>query len=245
MDARSIGACIRMTYTGKSFDSSGQIAMIPSFPASELWGGPNTLTPQAPPSVNDLFRFSNDVTRLGLDTRELVWRCDTENAEIFHNVSDGYRIVSGQVPSLGGTGNVLNSRGFGFAWRGLDVSGPTPANLSLGFTKSVEWRANPQSGLTSAHQESRGRSMVPIATAVLDKAVPNWNSKILGQATSLGSQISNAAVSGVAQAIGGASTGFFRTLAAPATRAIASEARNVTSFASLLSDMAPGLLALM
>lgn len=203
-DARLISACMRLTYYGRLDRSAGQVAYIENVPLAALVGsegnGPTL-------SVDDCFRMSTSVQRLGVDTLEIVHRPDPELAGLFHDEND-----SGLDTSALGAANTYSHLGlsaqstqphvFGFAWRNLDISGNTPqAQLTFDLYKNIEWRPTPASGLTSVMPKAiASQDNLHKAMAFLDKAEPMWTKRIIDSASSMAAKVVTMAATGVAQA---------------------------------------------
>lgn len=202
-DARLISACMRMTYYGRLDRSAGQVCFIENLPISALVGaegsGPTL-------SVDDCFRLSTAVQRLGVDTLEVVHRPDPEMAGIFHDRLDSAldRSPLGDVNTYSHVG--LNAQTtmphvFGFAWRNLDISGSTPtAQLTFDLFKNIEWRPTPASGLTSVTPRTVSSQGTLIRTMqFLDGVQPDWTRRIIDSASSMAAQVVTMAATGIAR----------------------------------------------
>jgi len=172
-DARTLSACIKMTYYGRLNSSAGQVAFLDNSSISNLLGGGplNTI-----PTVDEWFQSSNDVRRLGIDTLEHVWR-PTVASEIFRDPSDDCVTLMGNGATTEGESSRVNPTTlYGFAWRGL---ANTDTNLAFEFIKNIEWRPEVASGLTSLGIHSSGQSHVATTLAVLDHHDPSWTHRLV------------------------------------------------------------------
>lgn len=199
-DARTIGACIRMTYTGAMFQSAGQFAFLEAIPLSSvLEGGFSGL----PPSVDDYFRLSTKSARFGTDTIEIISRPD-DLSTTFRNEDATPLDIAGQggaeATTLTDLGQAQQPQFFGFAWRGLTTGSTSPIIFDL--LKSIEWRPAPVSGLTHAPPRSiHPTPMIHKATAHLDKVVPGWSTQVVNGLGSVAGSLAKSAFTGVTNAI--------------------------------------------
>jgi len=202
-DARLLSACMRMTYTGRLDRSAGQVAFIENVPLVSLIGdeakGPTL-------SVDDLFRMSDSVQRIGVDTLEVVHRPDLELASVFHDTNDAglFKKPGDTYTHLATSGEMTQPTVFGFAWRNLSTSAETPlANLTFDLTKNIEWRPKPLAGITVVTPKVTGPPGVLARTIeTLDRIDPSWSKRILDSASSLAGKVVTMAATGVAQRIG-------------------------------------------
>jgi len=180
-----------MSYFGRMADASGEIGFIDNLPLSTLLdeniGSPN---------VNRLMNYSQSHTRLGVDPYETVYRLDPEQSAIFRNTEDECVVIpealSGGASTLGDGPIVAEPRVFGIVWR--NVSGEQ--NFSFELTKSLEWRADPLSGIVQTPIRTIGPSQVRRVNHVIDSAPhPRVAWKRVG--SSFASDISKMALTGV------------------------------------------------
>lgn len=181
-DARTIGACIKMTYTGTQRKASGQYARVQDLPLSAIFNSvviDGDEGPSSSISVNEIFRVSTNTGRLGIETLENVSRPD-DSSHVFRGGLEGpLTLINDVVNSPNANtketteASTLEPQWFGFAWRGLDTSEVTPLVFEL--FKSIEWRPKPNSGFTLANKQTvHTTSQIKKVTQVLDKAVPTW-----------------------------------------------------------------------
>jgi hypothetical protein len=181
---------MKMTYTGSLLNAGGQFARIENLPLTALLNGgavvPIDYPSGAPVSVNDLFRYATQTGRIDALPLEQVHRPD-DSAHIFRSdlqspvVIDPLDLVL-TTPSE--TALAQQPQWFGFAWRGLPAGVANP--LVYEMYKTVEWRAEPNSGLTGvAKRTMYPSSQVPLALNLLDKVTPNWTSHSTAAATKL------------------------------------------------------------
>lgn len=173
-DCRPLNACIQMTYFGKMLDAAGEVAYIANLPFSELLtGGPvaDGYPDGTTLCVNDLMNYSTNKKRLGVDTREAVFKPDPIMSSTFRGAND---VLLRSPLVVGGDGGIAEITDeakavdpvvFGFAWRNF-----TPdSGVSFDFTKSIEWRPDATSGLTQVPVRHMGPSKVPSAVRNLDR----------------------------------------------------------------------------
>jgi len=181
-DARTISACIAMTYTGQARLASGEVAFIEDLPLISLIEGADG---KEAVSVNQLFQNSTKTARLGVNRLEIVSRPD-ENSHTFRddiaapidcNITD----LADFTTRLSQQGRTQSPGVFGFAWRGLSVDSATAsAAITFELVKNIEWRPEPISGFT--HAAPRTVSAVPqiqAAVAHLDRKKPGWSTRAL------------------------------------------------------------------
>jgi hypothetical protein len=208
MDARTLAACIRLTYSGRMDRASGQVCFIENLPVASVLGNAEQKDP--PISVDSLFQLSGNVQRLGVDTFECIYRADPEHAAKFHDQRDSAmnaEVTSDSIVPPYGFFNTetevsesarnLEPSCFGFAWRSIAASGGA-TDLSIELVKTVEWRPAPASGFTAMVPRAlSGGPKVLAAQAALDKADPSWTRKIINSAGSLAGQVVKMAATGV------------------------------------------------
>lgn len=198
-DARTLSACMRMTYYGRLDRTSGQVAVLTGIPAEAVlteFGAAGTTM-----SVDDLFELSTHCERLGIDTREVAWRPNSEIPNTFLDADDAaYRRPQADlqpVARMGQRAEDMQPTIIGFAWRGLSIANGETANLVFDFIKNIEWRPNPNRGLVQPPPRAvHDRSYVKEAIKYLDDTTPGWQARILSSVQSVGSRIAIAAATG-------------------------------------------------
>jgi len=179
-DARLISACITMTYFGTVIDASGQVGFLENLPEKLLLEGGTGGTPV---SVDELFKYTANTHRLGLDRFEVMSR-PTEGAIRFREgVQAPFDIgVNGTNASAqSAMGQTTPSSLCGIVWRSTD----SKSRLVLEITKNIEWRPSPLSGLTLTHPFSSGRTKLPIVEKIADKKAPGWSTRISSGGTQM------------------------------------------------------------
>lgn len=180
-DSRCIGACMKLTYTGKLLDSGGQFARISDLPLTSLLHGgaiDETYPDGRPASVTDLFRYATNIGRIDALPLEIVHRPD-DSSHIFRSEDQSPTIR----PAIGPTAYTDEALAqqpqfFGFVWRGLP-DGLNP--MVFDFYKSLEWRAEPNSGIAGVRTRSlHATNQVPLATHLLDQVAPGWTNRAPG-----------------------------------------------------------------
>jgi hypothetical protein len=169
-DARVVSACLRMRYLGKMVDVSGEIAFVENLSTQAFLEGSAGL----PVSVDDLFNMSTKITRLGLESNEVVYRPDPELAGFFKTTRDG-AITEGTV---GASASVITSEAlrFGPTWIGFVWRGCTAADLTFDFIQNIEWRPEVNVGYVAIPPKAiNDSSMIGKATKWLDSNYPGWS----------------------------------------------------------------------
>jgi hypothetical protein len=202
LDARTLSACLRMTYTGRMDTAAGEVAFIENIPVSSIIG--DTDQKESPVSVDELFVLSSSTQRLGVDTLEIVHRSHEVEAATFMDSKDGALWNTSFTGGLPQSPTTVSSNAvitaphvFGFAWRNL-ANVAAAANLTFGLTKNVEWRPAPASGFTAVTPHTINvTNQLAIVHAQLDRSNPNWTKRILDSAGSLAGKVVRMAATGV------------------------------------------------
>jgi hypothetical protein len=141
-DARTLSACMRVQYIGAMQSSAGQIALIENLPVEEL---------STDITVDELFRLSTKVDRMGVGMHEVKFR-PSQISERFRHLPNSAaatnteRIIETGIAATALTRFQSNNQGyrcFGFAWRGTDSA----TALAIEFIKNIEWRPASDAGL--------------------------------------------------------------------------------------------------
>lgn len=98
-DARQLSSCMRMRYTGPLIDMSGEFCVIQNLPITDL----------IDMNVNDMFNLSQQSSRIGSSTTEVVYRGDVSNNDVFH--TSGLTQVN-EAPAIPGPPAIPQSDGF-------------------------------------------------------------------------------------------------------------------------------------
>lgn len=191
---RLLGACMKLTYTGKTSDATGQICLLQNVPLDNILPENGT-----PASVDDLFILSSVSRRLGLDSQEIVFQPKDAALERFRTAEDVcvQQGISGTDASTFGADAKINPPTcFGFAFRGL-----TPGTLDqyiVEMHKNVEWKPSTGQGMpmTPAVQTS-GKSYIQAATNALNKISPTWWDHAANAANFAGNKLVKMALGGV------------------------------------------------
>ncbi len=144
-DVRTLSACMSVTYTGKMLDASGQICTLTNIPLSAILSGG---TGAGALSVDDCFRYSNNLTRFSVEGTEVLSR-PTQESHHFRDEEDSPIRVGTNEEGQGGEppppqatssttdiGEAQQPTFIGFAWRGLDAAATNP--LVFDFTKNQD-----------------------------------------------------------------------------------------------------------
>jgi hypothetical protein len=187
LDARTVAACMRLTYTGKVTDSAGQIAWIDNYQPDDLLNNR--------PSINDFFNRATKTARLGLDTYEQLFRPDeATGTDRFRRGSQTDPCFIKALPGFGPTGidqtvQDLSPKIMGFAWRGCEPG--VIDHLVIDFVKVLEWRTETTSGLTGTTPKALDVPSTSKILAIADQVSPGWASRISEGFTSAASRLKN------------------------------------------------------
>jgi hypothetical protein len=207
-DARLLSACMRLTYTGRMADTSGELAFIENLPLDVFLGDDKASWDVAnPASVDDLFKLATAVQRMGVDTAEIVHRPDDAGGSVFRDARDGALVLERKNNSYLPTeietnARVLQPHVFGFAWRSVGDGGAR-VGLTFDFIKNLEWRPRPIIGFTSAVPRAIGPAdgvSVHRVLQALDARSPAWTRRILDSAGSLAGEVVRMAATGIGKA---------------------------------------------
>lgn len=177
-DARTTAACLRLTYTGKVTESSGQIAWIDNYSTTDLL--------KQLPSVDNMFDRATKTERLGLDTYEVLFRPDdatgTDRFRAGGATDPGFVKVSGGPTEQSRTMDALAPKMIGFAYRGCEPG--ILDRLIYSLVKTVEWRPETASGLTGVPPQDFVLPSTSNIVASIDNARPGWSKRIASGASS-------------------------------------------------------------
>jgi hypothetical protein len=194
-DARCVGACLRVSYTGRMDAASGLIAIIDNIPAEALLGVDGV----TPASVDELFARSSKVERLGLDTAEVKFR-PSLHSEIFRSDSEGvFDIDVSTVTTISAEAERSGSRLMGFAFKGISSF----SDLLFEFHQNIEWRPNLDAGFVdrSPVQTSNPGNAQKVIN-YLDKNHPTWTHNLGHMITDSATSIAKMAFTGTVGRIG-------------------------------------------
>lgn len=174
-DCRPIGACMTMQFIGALRDSSGEVAFIHNMPTQDLLTGG---AGGSPITVDDIFAYTTEKQRLGLEKLENIFKPTDENSVHFRDELDIlYSVAAGAVTTVTPNSENFSSTLIGFAWRGAQAEAP----LTFDFIKNVEWRAETSAGLGQNPNTSTGPSALPLVRRTIEKAHPQPWLRTLGQ----------------------------------------------------------------
>jgi hypothetical protein len=202
MDARTLSACLRLTYTGRMDASSGEVAFVENLSVSNLIGDTGSDSAGLTMTVDELFQISTSTQRLGVDTLEIVHRGHEVHAATFTDYRDSALLndsFQGNTPSAPtiASNKAESPHVFGFAWRGLDTPGNN-ASLTFNLLKNIEWRPEVRTGFTSItpHTVNTENVLAQVHKA-LDNNNPSWTRRIIDSAASLAGEVVKMAKTGV------------------------------------------------
>lgn len=178
-DARTLSACIRMSYLGQMATTQGMVGHVDiAFSNLEDRIRGDTL------SIDSLFELSQLVQRTNLDPLEQRWT-PTGLSDRFRGPGDttgtnqdfAVSVIAGTY-AIGGNAAVDNPRVIGFVWKGFASGTPFSSVLQFDCYKNVEWRPQATAGL-SMPTPVRTAVVSPAnqALATLDAVVPGWRTK--------------------------------------------------------------------
>jgi hypothetical protein len=162
-DMRPIGACVTMQYIGSLRDSSGEVAFIHNIPAADLLTGG---VGGSPLTVDDIFAYSTEKRRFGLETLENIFKPTDENSVHFRTQDDA--LYTNAPTILSQNADNFSPTMIGFAWRGTNPEAP----ITFDYIKNVEWRAETSAGLGQTSNASVGTSALPIVRRTIEEQHP-------------------------------------------------------------------------
>jgi hypothetical protein len=208
-DARTLSACIRMSYTGTMSATQGMVAHIDvplSFITDTLIDGSSNSNL----TVDYLFATSQKVMRTSLEAIDQKWIPSEDgiflSAASQSNVRDIDSDVmissaKGATPPTTGVfveGNYArthNPRIIGFAWRGFGDGSGQPPSIQFDCYKNIEWKPEYSSGIT-VPRSVRTSVVPPVQAAVvaLDSRGKSWTQEVVHEASSTASKIAKTAL---------------------------------------------------
>jgi hypothetical protein len=167
-DLLTSAGCIRLTYTGEADKEQGVIGFIDNLPV-ETFDTAGTF-----PSVDQMMAICSQTTRLGSRTHEVVYRASPE--EVAHPVTDGAWDIGESFTTPSDESKTHNSRVIGFAWSGVDATGP---RLRLELIQVSEGHHRRWQNVIPQPPRTAGPSKVPVVQHTLDKVKPGWTTPSL------------------------------------------------------------------
>lgn len=204
LDARTVAACVKYTYTGRMDALSGRVGYLNNVPRSALIIGGSG---DSAPNVNDMLKYSEMTSRTPAETIENKFRPglasgyyrgkgDTTGEE---RGSDTCFLVGGVGSTETKVANDISSgsaTGIGFVWVNL----PADSTFTVETTKAVEWRPQMSVGLvapsSSTPPHGNGSNLVHQAVHYLDRTHPGWQRRAIQMASSAASNIASLAFGG-------------------------------------------------
>lgn len=170
LDARCIGACLRMNYTGRMDECAGMIAFVENLPADCLFE--NTA-----PSINHILQNAQATSRFGIDTKEVLWRPDPSNNKFKSSEEGTYiRGEPGAAPSaVSQETEVFSPVYIGFVWSGVSSCN----DLSFEFYQNIEWRPETATGFVAEVPRTLHETgYIEKVVKYLDDRHPGWSRRI-------------------------------------------------------------------
>jgi hypothetical protein len=189
-DARCVGACLRLLYTGRMDASSGIVGYISNLPAGAVLGS-NGVTPA---SVDELLAMSDKVDRLGTGPIEIRFT-PAQYSSVFRSNSEGvFDFAPGKVTTLTNESEVAGSKLMGFAFKNV----PDVADLLFEFYQNIEWRPNLDAGFVMSVPRSVSQpGNFERVLRYLDKNAPNWRVAAKHLAIRAANRLARIAMTGV------------------------------------------------
>jgi hypothetical protein len=177
-DMRTLGACLRVQYTGSTSASKGMIYPLHNVPLEAVLSGGSGDTPA---SVTNLQRYANSAIR-AVDKCEIVWR-PTPDAMNFRRDDEGIINPSGTAggnTTLSSYAVHAGTTGFGFVlWNVTSIT-----DYVVESYKNVEWRAEPNSGFTYVQPKGADNpNLLAKVLGELDSKIPSWQNNLVDMAT--------------------------------------------------------------
>lgn len=178
-DARTLSACIRMSYLGQMATTQGMVGHIDiAFANLEDRIRGDAL------SIDSLFELSQVVQRTNLDPLEQRWTPSAASdrfrgpGDTAGTSQDFAVAVASSVYTLGTAASVENPRMIGFVWKGFASGTPFSSILQFDCYKNIEWRPQATAGI-SMPNPVRTSTVSPAhqALVALDAAAPGWRNK--------------------------------------------------------------------
>lgn len=186
-DARTLAACMRVTYTGTTSNARGLIYPLVNVPADAIIRGGASTTP---PSPSDLIAYARESKRC-VGTNEVRWRPTGSSLGFKDNLPGPIQCNSATAPTLNSSVRNEEPVAIGFVW--YNVSSPN--DLQVDFYKAIEWRAEPTSLLSSAKPiGADNTSVMQRVTNALDRIYPQWQTHAMEGAMDLASSMLQTAV---------------------------------------------------
>jgi len=179
MDARTLSACMKITYTNTTSGAKGLVFPLTNIPIEAiLFGGTGDL----PPTVSQLAQYSTVMAR-AVDSFEVKWRPSMEAT--FRAEDEG--CIN---PSSTSTGNTTLSSyvrhsgvfGIGFAFDNITAI----SDYVIDCYKNIEWRPEPNIGMPQQQPTgTENPGYITRAVQFLDRANPDWQMQMASSATQL------------------------------------------------------------
>jgi hypothetical protein len=211
-DLRVVSACMKASYFGSMFTSSGEIGFIENLPASALLGPVDSASAtftSNPSSVNQLMRYCNRKQRFGTDTFEMTYRLNELSSDHFRDDTDNlfqHDIAGVDATRLAPVADAVSPRVFGYVWRNTAPA----AGLNFEFTKSVEWRPRSDAGLTQVTIKASGASKVPALNTLIDNnsQLSSLRTRVVSSVGSVAGALAQASFTGASSYLQGMATNY-------------------------------------
>lgn len=168
-DARTIAACLRVTYQGNNSQAQGLMSAITNLPLqATLYGGVGA----TPPSVSQMTTYAPKNNR-AFNGLEVKFRPDESSIRFkTDEVFPVFLNASPDMSELGDTSEYFSPTAIGVTWRNVNSPGTT---LYFELTKVIEWRPELNVGLVQ--QRPQGVDTIsPVNTVLkgIERLFPDW-----------------------------------------------------------------------
>lgn len=208
-DARTLSACMRMSYYGTMSDTAGMIAHI-DVPLSYLMDGLVDGGTSSYHTVDRFFASSQKVMRTSLDAIDQKWIPsedgifltapskanvkDLDSDDLIFYAKGATPPTTGEF-SEGSYARTYNPRVIGFAWRGFNPGAGIAAPIQFDLYKNIEWKPQYGTGIT-VPRSVRTSITPPVQAAVmaLDAGGKSWTQEVVHEVGSVASKVAKSAL---------------------------------------------------
>jgi len=197
-DARTLSACLRVTYTGTTSNAQGIIVPLTNIPLTTLlYGGVGS----APPTIGELMQYGTNEKR-AIGTYEVKYRPQPTGVGFIDTASPCVDVNSGSPSTIPSSTANVPPTGIGFVFLNVDKL----SDFSISAYKNVEWRPEPTSGLvSSAPRGVENPSILSKSLNYLDSRFPGWQSQMADRAFDIVSDgLSSMVLGGAGRAVSAA-----------------------------------------
>lgn len=181
-DARTVAACMQMTYTGSMQNIAGRVGTLENVTREMLITGNSGDTP----TIDQMMSLASSFQRTPTKSCEVKYR-PSENGKYFRTEGDLEEVPQDACLATGVPGSTASSvvavggassgaaHGIGFVWIGLPDDG---SSLVFDFYKAIEWRPECSDNIVMPAPHSFSpNNLTEHAVAALDRHHPGWTRK--------------------------------------------------------------------